>query len=81
MPGHPKTPPAGRRLADSRPSPALWRLAALAVLAAALLAKRLPVGGQAVIEGVMMRGVSHWSLAVRRPDQTIHLDSWPLVSF
>ena len=26
-----------------------------------------PVGGQAVLEGVMMRGVSHWALAVRKP--------------
>jgi uncharacterized protein YqhQ len=24
-----------------------------------------PIGGQAVIEGVMMRGPSHWALAVR----------------
>jgi uncharacterized protein YqhQ len=81
MPDRPKTSPARRRLAGSRPAPALRRLAALAIPAPALLAKRLQVGGQAVIEGVMMRGVSHWSLAVRRPDQTIHLDSWPLVSF
>jgi uncharacterized protein YqhQ len=29
------------------------------------------VGGQAVIEGVMMRSKHHWSLAVRRPDKTI----------
>jgi uncharacterized protein YqhQ len=27
----------------------------------------LPVGGQAVIEGVMMRGVSTWAVAVRKP--------------
>jgi uncharacterized protein YqhQ len=26
-----------------------------------------PVGGQAVIEGVMMRGVENWAVAVRRP--------------
>src|SRR5438045_9570311 len=26
-----------------------------------------PVGGQAVLEGVMMRGVSTWSVAVRMP--------------
>jgi uncharacterized protein YqhQ len=26
-----------------------------------------PVGGQAVLEGVMMRGVGHWALAVRKP--------------
>ncbi len=29
------------------------------------------VGGQAVIEGVMMRSKHFWSLAVRRPDRTI----------
>ncbi|MBX5469170.1 MAG: DUF1385 domain-containing protein [Thermoleophilaceae bacterium] len=27
----------------------------------------LPVGGQAVLEGVMMRGISTWAVAVRRP--------------
>ncbi len=27
-----------------------------------------PIGGQAVLEGVMMRGPSNWSVAVRRPD-------------
>jgi uncharacterized protein YqhQ len=26
-----------------------------------------PLGGQAVLEGVMMRGVSHWAVAVRKP--------------
>ena len=26
-----------------------------------------PVGGQAVLEGVMMRGVAHWAVAVRKP--------------
>ena len=26
-----------------------------------------PIGGQAVLEGVMMRGVSTWAVAVRRP--------------
>src|ERR1700759_1088862 len=26
-----------------------------------------PVGGQAVLEGVMMRGVSSWAVAVRKP--------------
>jgi uncharacterized protein YqhQ len=28
-----------------------------------------PVGGQAVLEGVMMRGVSTWAVAVRKPSQ------------
>jgi uncharacterized protein YqhQ len=46
-----------------------------------LAARRAQVGGQAVLEGVMMRGVEHWSLAVRRPDDSIFLDSWPLVSY
>jgi uncharacterized protein YqhQ len=33
-----------------------------------LVASRdLPVGGQAVLEGVMMRGVSSWAVAVRKP--------------
>ncbi|MDX6690137.1 MAG: hypothetical protein QOG15_1594 [Solirubrobacteraceae bacterium] len=33
-----------------------------------LVARRdLPVGGQAVLEGVMMRGVSTWAVAVRAP--------------
>lgn len=54
------------------------RIASASPLAAA---KRLQVGGQAVIEGVMMRGVSHWSLAVRRPDETIALHEYPLVSW
>src|SRR5664279_4684388 len=48
---------------------------------AALWARRAQVGGQAVIEGVMMRGVDHWSLAVRRPDETIGVHDFPLVSW
>ncbi|HEY1330486.1 MAG TPA: DUF1385 domain-containing protein [Actinomycetota bacterium] len=32
-------------------------------------------GGQAVLEGVMMRGREHWAIAVRRPDQTVHVES------
>jgi uncharacterized protein YqhQ len=32
-------------------------------------------GGQAVIEGVMMRGRHHWALAVRKPDARIHVES------
>src|SRR5439155_4416573 len=30
-------------------------------------ARDAPVGGQAVIEGVMMRGVRNWAVAVRKP--------------
>jgi uncharacterized protein YqhQ len=29
-----------------------------------------PVGGQAVLEGVMMRGISTWAVAVRKPGET-----------
>src|SRR3569832_542519 len=33
-----------------------------------LVAQRnTPVGGQAVLEGVMMRGISTWAVAVRKP--------------
>ena len=46
-----------------------------------LVAQRdAPIGGQAVIEGVMMRGVSTWAVAVRKPDETIDVQSFPLVS-
>jgi uncharacterized protein YqhQ len=31
-------------------------------------------GGQAVLEGVMMRGRDHWAVAVRRPDGDVHLE-------
>ena len=55
---------------------------ALALVAlAALGARRAQVGGQAVIEGVMMRGVDNWSLAVRRPDETIGVHDFALVSW
>ncbi|MDQ6744398.1 MAG: DUF1385 domain-containing protein [Actinomycetota bacterium] len=46
-----------------------------------------PVGGQAVLEGVMMRGVSNWAVAVRHqpaeaePLGRIALQSFPLVSW
>ena len=53
--------------------------------------KDAPIGGQAVLEGVMMRGVSTWAVAVRKPvadgvtqeeDSTgeIAIESFPLVS-
>jgi uncharacterized protein YqhQ len=64
----------------------------------ALMAQRdAPVGGQAVLEGVMMRGISTWAVAVRKPlpDQLedgrfdpregalgeIEVQSFPLVSW
>jgi uncharacterized protein YqhQ len=42
----------------------------------ALVAKRdAPVGGQAVLEGVMMRGVAVWAVAVRTPEGSIEVES------
>jgi uncharacterized protein YqhQ len=39
------------------------------------------VGGQAVMEGVMMRGVSTWAVACRTPDGEIAVESHPIVSW
>jgi uncharacterized protein YqhQ len=50
--------------------------------APALSAQRdAPVGGQAVLEGVMMRGVSTWAVAVRKESGEIDIQSFPLVSW
>ncbi|TLM98496.1 MAG: DUF1385 domain-containing protein [Actinobacteria bacterium] len=38
------------------------------------------IGGQAVLEGVMMRGKYNWAVAVRKPDGTIHTEEHDLVS-
>jgi uncharacterized protein YqhQ len=40
-----------------------------------------PIGGQAVLEGVMMRSISTWAVAVRKPEGDIQLTSEPLVSW
>lgn len=41
----------------------------------ALVARRdAPIGGQAVLEGVMMRGVSTWAVAVRNPEGQIEIE-------
>jgi uncharacterized protein YqhQ len=40
-----------------------------------------PLGGQAVLEGVMMRGVSTWAVAVRKPNGEIDVSSEPVVSW
>jgi len=46
-----------------------------------LLAQRdAPVGGQAVLEGVMMRGVSSWAVGVRAPGGEIAVQTFPLTS-
>jgi uncharacterized protein YqhQ len=39
-----------------------------------------PIGGQAVLEGVMMRGPSNWALAVRKPDGEIAEVNRPIQS-
>ena len=42
--------------------------------------KRVPYGGQAVIEGVMIRGRNNIAIAVRRPDNEIQLKTDPVQS-
>jgi uncharacterized protein YqhQ len=37
-------------------------------------------GGQAVLEGVMMRGRDHWAIAVRRPDHALHVEAHEIES-
>lgn len=36
------------------------------------------IGGQAVLEGVMMRGKHNWAIAVRKPDGDIHVEDHEL---
>lgn len=40
--------------------------------------RRTTVGGQALIEGIMMRGVSKGAMAVRKKDGTIDFEEWDL---
>jgi uncharacterized protein YqhQ len=49
------------------------RVSLLLFAAAAAASQPFFYGGQAVIEGVLMRGPSDWAVAVRRPDGTIAL--------
>ena len=72
-------PPSGAHLL--RHGVAFGSRAARLLALGAQAPRRAQVGGQAVMEGVMMRGVDNWSLAVRRPDKTVYVESWPLVSF
>ena len=44
------------------------------------MGKRVPYGGQAVIEGVMIRGKSNIAIAVRRPDNEIQVKTDPIQS-
>ncbi len=48
-----------------------------------MIAKPVPthIGGQAVLEGVMLRGKNHWTVAVRRPDGHIVSQTKPLFSW
>src|ERR671916_418845 len=41
---------------------------------------RPSIGGQAVLEGVMMRGPASWSVACRKPDETIAVEAHALPS-
>ncbi len=40
--------------------------------------KKTKIGGQALIEGVMMRGVSTGAMAVRKPDGEIYTEQWKI---
>jgi uncharacterized protein YqhQ len=42
------------------------------------MAKKPSIGGQAVMEGVMMRGPASWAVAVRKPDAGIACESFVL---
>ena len=44
------------------------------------MSDRFQYGGQAVIEGVMMRGRRSLAIAVRRPDKEIVVDTRPMGS-
>jgi uncharacterized protein YqhQ len=62
------TPPTGRALNGRAPSGAETEAAYAPAEDGELIAQRdAPLGGQAVLEGVMMRGVSNWAVAVRKP--------------
>lgn len=41
----------------------------------------LPVGGQAVIEGVLMRGYSFWGISIRTPEGSLWRDRWGISSW
>ena len=55
--------------------------ALLVMLAESPADRRIPVGGQAVIEGVLMKGPARWGLSVRRPDGEIESESWGVKSW
>ena len=55
----------------------LWMMTALNLFTEDALPEKIPVGGQAVIEGVLMKGRNLWGLAVRRPSGDIFTETWP----
>jgi uncharacterized protein YqhQ len=60
-PAEPATRPPDRGAGGAVPAPVATREGELSAQ------RDAPVGGQAVLEGVMMRGVAHWAVAVRKP--------------
>ena len=42
--------------------------------------RKTHVGGQALLEGIMMRGKLNWAVAVRKPDGSIHVEEHDLAS-
>jgi uncharacterized protein YqhQ len=66
----PTSPPAAPPQAGGASNGVVGR-AGVVVSDGELTAQRdAPLGGQAVLEGVMMRGVSNWAVAVRKPSTT-----------
>jgi uncharacterized protein YqhQ len=62
------TPPVGRAQNGRTPAGEEAEAAYAPAEDGELIAQRdAPLGGQAVLEGVMMRGVSNWAVAVRKP--------------
>ena len=60
--------PTGTSVADRSPLGGETQAAYAPAGDGELMAQRdAPLGGQAVLEGVMMRGVSNWAVAVRKP--------------
>ena len=63
-----------------RPAPSINNNPGAAAPGSGAPSARPLYGGQAVIEGVMIRGVRHYSLAVRRPDGNIFCATEPVSS-
>ena len=55
----------------------MWFMIVMNLFASEAEIKKIPVGGQAVIEGVLMKGKNLWGLAVRRPAGDIFHENWP----